>query len=67
MVEGRPVATQFTGKERDAETGLDYFGCRSALTGRFLPGNLLNPCAMGDFCQETGKVEDKTEWNGHIA
>ena len=32
-----PVRTKFTGKERDAETGLDYFGARymSAAQGRF--------------------------------
>ena len=31
-------ALQFTGKERDAETGLDYFGARyfSAAQGRFM-------------------------------
>jgi RHS repeat-associated protein len=31
------IATGFTGKERDAETGLDYFGARyfSAAQGRF--------------------------------
>ena len=33
----RSVALRFTGKERDAETGLDYFGARymSAAQGRF--------------------------------
>ena len=41
------VASAFTGKERDAETGLDYFGARymSAAQGRFtspdLPANYL--------------------------
>jgi RHS repeat-associated protein len=34
---------QFTGKERDAETGLDYFGARymSATQGRFTNPDLI--------------------------
>ena len=37
-------ATEFTGKERDSETGLDYFGARyySGAQGRFTsPDNFL--------------------------
>lgn len=40
-----PPAAQLTGKERDAETGLGYFGARylSAVQGRFTsPDPLLN-------------------------
>ena len=48
---GDPQPTQrFTGKERDAETGLDYFGARyySAAQGRFtspdeFPGGIVDP------------------------
>ena len=40
-----PFSPRFTGKERDAETGLDYFGARyfSGAQGRFTsPDNFLN-------------------------
>ena len=39
------VATGFTGKERDTETGLDYFGARylSGAQGRFTSPDPFNP------------------------
>ena len=46
----------FTGKERDAETGLDYFGARymSSPQGRFTsPDPLLN----------SGRLDDPQSWN----
>jgi RHS repeat-associated protein len=45
------AAEQFTGKERDAETGLDYFGARymSAAQGRFTsPDPMLNSAKPWD-------------------
>jgi RHS repeat-associated protein len=40
----RDALTQFTGKERDAESGLDYFGARYfvAAQGRFTSTDPLN-------------------------
>ena len=51
MQYGPSLAPQFTGKERDAETGLDYFGARymSAAQGRFTsPDPKLFPDATFD-------------------
>ena len=52
------VWTQFTGKERDAETELDYFGARyySAPQGRFLSVDPENAGA---------KNEDPQSWNAY--
>jgi RHS repeat-associated protein len=50
------VTERFTGKERDAETGLDYFGARymSAAQGRFTsPDPFLG----------SGRPEDPQSWN----
>jgi RHS repeat-associated protein len=50
------LTTHFTGKERDAETGLDYFGARyySGAQGRFSsPDPLLN----------SGKPSNPQSWN----
>lgn len=50
------LTKRFTGKERDAETGLDYFGARyfSGAQGRFTsPDPLLN----------SGRPEDPQSWN----
>jgi RHS repeat-associated protein len=48
---------QFAGKERDAETGLDYFTARymSSAQGRFmspdpLGGSLLDPQTLNRLC-----------------
>ncbi len=50
------VRTQFPGKERDAETGLDYFGARylSSAQGRFtspdpIGGRLANPQSLNKY------------------
>ena len=50
------MIAEFTGKERDAETGLDYFGARylSATQGRFTSGD---PFLGG------GRPEDPQSWN----
>ena len=55
VVDGR-VRGKFTGKERDAETGLDYFGARymSAAQGRF---------TSGDPFLGSGRPEDPQSWN----
>lgn len=59
MMEGPKAMTsvdRFTSKERDAETGLDYFGARylSAAQGRFTsPDPLL----------ASGRVENPQTWN----
>ena len=48
---GAPISTQkFTGKERDAETGLDYFGARymSSAQGRFTSPDPTNRMVMRD-------------------
>ena len=50
------IREKFTGKERDAETGLDYFGARylSSAQGRFMsPDPLLN----------SGRPSDPQSWN----
>jgi RHS repeat-associated protein len=49
---------QFTGKERDAETGLDYFGFRSysGAQGRFAASDPENAGSMED---------DPQSWNGY--
>ena len=50
------VAYKFTGKERDAESGLDYFGARyyGSMMGRFMsPDPLLN----------SGHPDDPQSWN----
>ncbi len=55
---GNQVTRKFTGKERDAETGLDYFGARymSAVQGRFTsPDPKVFPDA----------VYDPQSWNKH--
>ncbi len=51
------VTEKFTGKERDAETGLDYFGARyfSAAQGRF-----TSPDPIGIMKQ---KIMDPQQWN----
>src|SRR5439155_19699467 len=55
--QGRSVAQKFTGKERDAETGLDYFGARylSSTQGRFTSPDPL-------FFQKE-MLEDPQRWN----
>ncbi len=52
------LATAFTGKERDAETGLDYFGARyySGAQGRF---------TSPDPEYQGAKLEDPQSWNGY--
>ena len=54
--DGVGVALKFTGKERDAETGLDYFGARymSSAQGRFtspdpVGGHLENPQTLNKY------------------
>lgn len=56
----------FTGKERDAETGLDYFGARymAAAQGRFTspdpvnhPSGSKNPAAF---------LTNPQRWNGYL-
>ena len=59
MVMTRPVG-EFTGKERDSETGLHFFGARymSAAQGRFTspdPGNVSG----------LGHIDDPQSWNGY--
>ena len=53
---GDPSPQHFTGKERDAESGLDYFGARynSSAMGRFmspdpLGGDLTNPQSLNRY------------------
>ena len=55
---GDGIRQQFTGKERDFETGLDYFGARyySAIQGRFTGVDPEN--ASGD-------LKDPQSWNGY--
>ena len=52
----RTPSTLFTGKERDAETGLDYFGARylSSAQGRFTSPDPLN---------ESGNPKGPQSWN----
>lgn len=56
MTPAAPVEIELTGKERDAETGLDYFGARyySGGQGRFTsPDPLLN----------SGRPDNPQSWN----
>ena len=55
---GDVESQKFTGKERDAETGLDYFGARylSSAQGRF-----TSPDPGG----EGSRVEDPQSWNAY--
>ncbi len=55
------VRSRSTGKERDAETGLDYFGARymSAAQGRFTSPDAFLP--MVEFQPESGDDEDVEE------
>jgi RHS repeat-associated protein len=56
MMDVTAVSDRFTGKERDAETGLDYFGARyySGAEGRFIgPDPLLN----------SGRPNNPQSWN----
>jgi RHS repeat-associated core domain len=50
------VETQFTGKERDSETGLDYFGARyfSGAQGRF---------TSPDPLMASARISDPQTWN----
>ena len=52
---------KFTGKERDAETGLDYFGARylSGAQGRFTSPDPFNP--MIDFAAQSDDEDDLAE------
>ena len=63
------VATGFTGKERDAETGLDYFGARycSRAQGRFTSVDPLNVPNLqrlhsGQFARFIGNPQN---WNAY--
>ncbi len=51
---------KFTGKERDAETGLDYFGARyySGAQGRFVSSDPLK--------MSNSKIENPQSWNGYV-
>ncbi len=53
---GPGPAQRFTGKERDGETGLDYFGARylASAQGRFTGVDPLH---------DSGRVEDPQSWN----
>ena len=54
--EASNLTSRFTGKERDAETGLDYFGARyySAAKGRF---------TSADPLQNSGRPNIPQSWN----
>ncbi len=62
---------KFTGKERDAETGCDYFGARyyCSTMGRFLTVDPLDPITEFDHTDEEGRQEfeeyisDPQNWN----
>ena len=61
---GDGVAEKFTGKERDAETGLDYFGARyfSAAQGRFTSPDPMNHPSESQFGEE-GFLAEPQRWN----
>jgi RHS repeat-associated protein len=54
------LMNQFTGKERDSETGLEYFGARyySVAQGRFTS---TDPIIMGPHKVSSGRVG---QWRG---
>ena len=66
----RPTSqSQFTGKERDAETGLDYFGARyySGAQGRFTspdPFNILQEAEDRD--ELDGFLSNPQGWNKYV-
>ena len=55
-----PTEQHFTGKERDSESGLDYFGARhlSSNMGRFMTSDLDQESGIGH-------VDDPQGWNGY--
>ena len=63
------VVGQFTSKERDAETGLDYFGARymSSAQGRFTSDDPLNIPALQHLNpqQFARIIADPQNWNGY--
>ena len=63
------AAQKFTGKERDAETGLDYFGARyySGAQGRFTSDDPLNIPALQRLNPEQFAriVASPQNWNGY--
>ncbi len=71
---GDGVRQQFTGKERDTETGLDYFLARyySSTAGRFtspdsLAGSLPNPQSLNLYSYTLNNPVNLTDPTGHVA
>jgi RHS repeat-associated protein len=69
---GDGVRQQFTSKERDNETGLDYFAARyySSGQGRFLSKDPLNPLTSRRNDQESEQsflryIAEPGNWNGY--
>jgi RHS repeat-associated protein len=69
------TSMKFTGKERDAETGLDYFGARyyGGAQGRFtspdpeiIPKDLTNPQVWIIMVDQAGiqHHEGESQWGG---
>nr|WP_281720839.1 RHS repeat-associated core domain-containing protein [Nitrosomonas nitrosa] len=63
------VRQKFTGKERDGETGLDYFKARyfNSVQGRFISDDPLNIPALQHIKpkQFTDIIENPANWNGY--
>jgi RHS repeat-associated protein len=69
---GDGIRQQFTAKERDTETGLDYFGARhySGLQGRFVSRDPLNPLASRLKDEKSERsfrlyISQPANWNGY--
>jgi RHS repeat-associated protein len=63
---GDNVRQQFTSKERDTETGLDYFGARyySSIQGRFSSIDPFNPITDSDDEDDfKGYIGQPQNWN----
>ncbi|MGA2597105.1 MAG: RHS repeat-associated core domain-containing protein [Bryobacteraceae bacterium] len=74
------VTEKFTGKERDAETGLDYFGARyfSGAQGRFITpdwsedpyalpyANLSNPQSLNLYAYAQNNPLSRRDEDGHV-
>ncbi len=55
---------QFTGKERDSETGLDYFGAsyNASSMGRFMSPDPFNPLALS-WSKFNAWISNPQRWN----
>jgi RHS repeat-associated protein len=58
-------ASRFTGKERDTESGLDYFGARyyASSMGRFMSPDPMSPMSKGKGAAFMDYIGQPQNWN----